>query len=118
MARASVRRVVLAVVASDDTFDRVELRGATVWRGKCIHCGSALVVSEAGEPLGQATLEHIVPRAHGGTDDVANLALACARCNHAKGRRQDARGPRDPGYQAMVERLLARKAARRREPCM
>jgi len=30
-------------------------------------------------------IEHIVARQHGGTDDVANLALACHRCNLRKG---------------------------------
>jgi len=30
-------------------------------------------------------IEHIVPRVHGGGDDLANLALACAACNYGKG---------------------------------
>jgi hypothetical protein len=30
-------------------------------------------------------IEHIIPRQHGGTDDLANLALACYHCNHHKG---------------------------------
>src|SRR4051812_5231089 len=30
-------------------------------------------------------IEHIVPRKHGGSDDAANLALACHRCNMCKG---------------------------------
>lgn len=29
-------------------------------------------------------VEHIVPRKHGGTDELANLAWACVRCNLAK----------------------------------
>jgi len=29
--------------------------------------------------------DHIVPRQHGGKTTAANLALACARCNRAKG---------------------------------
>jgi hypothetical protein len=29
--------------------------------------------------------EHILPRQHGGTDDLANLALACYHCNRHKG---------------------------------
>jgi 5-methylcytosine-specific restriction endonuclease McrA len=28
-----------------------------------------------------ATLDHIVPRAHGGTNIRANLVVACRRCN-------------------------------------
>lgn len=30
-------------------------------------------------------IEHIVARQHGGADDMANLALACDRCNLHKG---------------------------------
>jgi hypothetical protein len=30
-------------------------------------------------------VEHVVPRQHGGQDDVANLALACPHCNRFKG---------------------------------
>lgn len=30
-------------------------------------------------------IEHIVARQHGGTDDAANLALACPECNFQKG---------------------------------
>jgi HNH endonuclease len=30
-------------------------------------------------------IEHIIARQHGGTDDPANLALACPECNYQKG---------------------------------
>ncbi len=30
-------------------------------------------------------VEHIVAKQHGGSDDLANLALACNRCNASKG---------------------------------
>jgi 5-methylcytosine-specific restriction endonuclease McrA len=30
-------------------------------------------------------VEHIVPRQHGGSDSLDNLAYACARCNRYKG---------------------------------
>jgi len=30
-------------------------------------------------------VEHILPRQHGGNDDLDNLALACGRCNRHKG---------------------------------
>ncbi len=30
-------------------------------------------------------VEHVVPRSHGGSDDLSNLALSCATCNFAKG---------------------------------
>ena len=36
-------------------------------------------------PLAALHVEHIVPRVHGGTDDLENLALACIDCNLHKG---------------------------------
>jgi hypothetical protein len=39
-------------------------------------------------------LEHIIPRAHGGSDGLHNRALACATCNLAKGDRTAGIDPR------------------------
>ncbi|WP_197455027.1 HNH endonuclease [Stieleria varia] len=36
-------------------------------------------------PLATLHVEHIVPRKHGGTNDLDNLALACIDCNLHKG---------------------------------
>ncbi len=36
-------------------------------------------------PLAVLHVEHIIPRTHGGTDDLDNLALACIDCNLHKG---------------------------------
>ena len=36
-------------------------------------------------PLAALHVEHIIPRIHGGSDDIANLALACIDCNLHKG---------------------------------
>jgi 5-methylcytosine-specific restriction endonuclease McrA len=65
-----------------------------------------------GSTDGGATVEHIVPRHHGGTDEPDNLALACARCNALKGSRLDARTADDPTYRATVELLRARRRER------
>lgn len=32
-----------------------------------------------------ATLDHVLPKAKGGTDAIENLVLACRKCNQAKG---------------------------------
>ncbi|HEY2383109.1 MAG TPA: HNH endonuclease [Terriglobia bacterium] len=32
-------------------------------------------------PLAPLHIEHIVPKSHGGSDDLDNLALACIDCN-------------------------------------
>jgi len=36
-------------------------------------------------PLAVLHIEHIVPKVHGGSDDLSNLALACIDCNLHKG---------------------------------
>jgi 5-methylcytosine-specific restriction endonuclease McrA len=46
------------------------------WSHACAYCGKKNV------PL---QLEHIVPRAKGGSDRVSNLCLACEKCNQKKG---------------------------------
>lgn len=106
--------LVLAIVAIDSTFEKAVVRGTPCWVGRCIHCNAKIVVEENGETLG--TIEHILPRTHGGTDDVENLALACARCNAEKGVRHDPRRRNDPKLVAIVEALREKRRARTREP--
>lgn len=48
------------------------------WR--CDYCEQPLVWKTA-------TFEHAIPRCKGGTDHVANLVMACKRCNCSKGGR-------------------------------
>lgn len=47
------------------------------WDYKCAYCGSE-------ENL---TLDHITPKAKGGTDRITNLVCACSSCNSDKGHR-------------------------------
>ena len=47
--------------------------------GKCQYCGKR---PSKDNPL---TLDHIVPKAAGGTDRPDNIVAACRRCNYAKG---------------------------------
>ena len=47
----------------------------------CEYCG----LHEDDSPLAALHVEHIIPKCHGGTDDPANLALACIDCNLHKG---------------------------------
>jgi hypothetical protein len=102
--------------ATDRTFDRAELKGVEVLAGKCIHCNCMVVVDLDGGRLLRATVEHIVPRTHGGSDTLENLAIACGRCNGAKGIRHDPSPWGDPKLMAMIERLQERKRKRMREP--
>jgi len=95
------------------------------WQTRCLHCRAHLSITAQGEPLGTATLEHIVPRSWfgrrgsediiaglDGPSDPRNLALACARCNQQKGRGPDAAGPADARAREIVRALLERRAGR------
>jgi len=106
--------LLLAAAVTDKTFARTVLDGRTVWMGKCIHCNTKLVVSDDGRRLGEATLEHVIPEAKGGTNDIVNLAVACARCNREKGKRHD----HHDGERAkqVVDALRARRSERWRDP--
>jgi 5-methylcytosine-specific restriction endonuclease McrA len=106
---------ILAIIATDRTFEQVLHRGRPVWSGKCIHCNTRLEVALDGTPISRATIEHILPRHHGGTDALENLALACARCNNGKGSRHDHKPLTDPKLAAMIERLQGRRARRWRD---
>jgi len=103
----------LAVVATDRTFEATMLDGRRMWVGKCIHCNAKLVVDETGRAAGEATLEHVLPETRGGDNSIANLAIACARCNRQKSP-HDVRG--GVKLDEMMARLLARRAERWREP--
>ena len=112
----SKRRRILDIVATDATFERTDYRGREVWLGKCLHCNTFLAISLDGEPISRATIEHIIPRVHGGTDALENLGLACARCNQGKGSRHDRHFDRDPRVRQLVDRLLERRRERWRDP--
>ncbi len=47
------------------------------WQHRCSYCGASGL---------QLQIEHIVPKARGGSDRASNLALACEPCNRAKGK--------------------------------
>jgi 5-methylcytosine-specific restriction endonuclease McrA len=104
----------LLVAETDRTFERKYRNGEAVLEGKCLHCQRKLQLTVDGAPLNGATLEHIVPKNHGGTDDVENLAIACARCNSEKGLRHDHKRSDDPQARAVIERLQARRLNRLR----
>lgn len=60
-----------------------ELRGLVRRRAdnRCEYC----LLHQTQLPFATFHVEHIIPRKHGGNDDLANLALACDRCNAHKG---------------------------------
>ena len=105
--------LLLAAAVTDSTFERQTLDGKIVWVGKCIHCNSKLVVDDKGRAMGEATLEHVWPETQGGTNEVANLAVACARCNREKGSRHDHKGGQR--LEEVVALLRTRRAERWRD---
>jgi HNH endonuclease len=60
----------------------------------CEYCHSSELLS-----ANRFTIDHLVPRSLGGSDDVDNLALACRRCNE---RRYNFVTGVDPETQAIV----------------
>ena len=71
------------------------------WERRCAYCGATGVGLQ---------IEHIVPRARGGSDRVSNLTLACEPCNTRKGT-QTAEEFGHPDIQAQARRPLKDAAA-------
>ena len=107
-----IHHLLIAVAETDRTFELTDVRGERMWVGRCIHCRRRLTVPLSGSERGSATLEHILPKNHGGGDELENLALACAACNHEKGRRIDCLRKNDPALEQMVDQLRAARTAR------
>lgn len=53
--------------------------------GRCHYCHIHTILDDPMDDHG-ATLDHLVPKARGGSDRNENLVLACRKCNHDKGR--------------------------------
>lgn len=107
--------LLLAAAVTDSTFERTVVDGHLAWVGKCLHCGSKLVVRDDGRAMGQATLEHVWPQGQGGSNAVANLAVACNRCNREKGMRHD-HGKHTERLDEVVAVLRERRRERWRDP--
>ena len=62
---------------------RVAIREALLREDQhCMWCGKYfddIMVYSSAESM--PTIEHIIPKSHGGTDDMHNLGLACYDCN-------------------------------------
>jgi 5-methylcytosine-specific restriction endonuclease McrA len=108
------QRLLLWCAATDKTFERADVGGRAVLTGKCTHCNARHTITLDGDPLTLATIEHIVPKNHGGTDAIDNLAIACARCNIGKGHRLDGRKWTDETLQRVIATLTERRTARMR----
>ncbi len=106
--------LILEIVKTDSTFELVKTRDVDpIWIGKCIHCNSKLAVSITGQT--GATIEHVVPLTAEGTNDVKNLALACASCNSQKGYTHDQHVGKGGRADEVVTALQAKRLSRWRE---
>lgn len=119
--RSTLRKLLVAAVQTDTVAELID----GIWRTRCLHCRSALYVSDEGVTTNGATLEHIIPQSWfekraafdlivdlSGPDDVRNLALACPRCNQGKGLNHDKAGPSNPRAREVVQALFAKRQAR------
>ena len=71
----------LAYKRSKWAYTRTRLAEAQNW--KCCFCGCYM--TEIAGKKNSVTVEHVVPKSMGGTDDVENLAASCYRCNNNRG---------------------------------
>ncbi len=104
---------ITAIAETDTSFELVD----GDWVGKCLICNGPLRF-DAGTG-GGVTVEHIIPRKAGGTNDLLNLALTHAACNYEKGVHWDEpkrRRGRAKEYEYLITRLLTRRRARWRDP--
>lgn len=77
--RATVRVVPFKIAKSA----RLAIYDAANW--ECQLCSSPVRPDEHHNHPRYPTLDHIIPRSLGGSDDPANLRLACRQCNIARG---------------------------------
>ena len=96
---------------SDNTFEIVEYKNGQAWQGKCIFCNKKLLAKLDGTLIGNATIEHILPRSQGGTNADWNLAIACRRCNGEKGIRHDSK-KNSKRSKEVIDKLLKKRLAR------
>jgi 5-methylcytosine-specific restriction endonuclease McrA len=82
--------------------DNLDIPKASMWQHKlvayladrdgkrCAICRKTINITLSsgprGNPLG-ASIDHVIPRSRGGSDDLANLRLAHWKCNNQRGNR-------------------------------
>jgi 5-methylcytosine-specific restriction endonuclease McrA len=51
--------------------------------GRCRWCGEVMRLRGPGPDV--VTIDHVIPRSKGGSDDIDNLVGACRLCNNRRG---------------------------------
>src|SRR5688500_6280937 len=70
---------------------RLRVRLAAMQGYRCFFCGREMQwTNHVGKRTRYktphaVTREHLIPRAHGGTNDIRNLAASCLKCNTERG---------------------------------
>src|SRR5699024_5368172 len=54
---------------------------------QCFHCNTQLDPDAPKNTPNAIEIDHLIPVAQGGTDDIANRVLSCHPCNRSKGKR-------------------------------
>lgn len=107
--KSNTHKIILNIIKTDNTFIKTTYRVKEVWVGKCIQCNRKLIISETGKPISEATIEHIIPRNHGGSNEIENLAISCAACNSLKGRKLDNKKRGHPGLEKIIASLQEKR---------
>lgn len=71
----------------------------------CVWCGKELEFDDA-------TLDHVIPRAHGGRDHIDNCAIACRKCNNVRGTLTPGQFLSSPYYRRLKAIRIAEEASR------
>ena len=66
--------------------------------GRCVYCN-------AETPTSLRTVDHAIPRSHGGGNTRTNLLPACYHCNHARGTTSPASRLAHPRWQVLVKQM-------------
>ncbi len=56
-----------------------------VWCGRELRTGTLTIDGCAFPVVADATLDHVIPRSEGGTNQPSNLVTSCMRCNRGRG---------------------------------
>lgn len=80
----------------------------------CYWCDSSVRVGSSGDPGWlAATLDHVIPRAHGGTNRMGNLVTSCSPCNAL---RADSLGPPSNSSKPLPDPVDLERRARNLTP--
>lgn len=52
--------------------------------GRCFYCERRCVLGGPNKWRATATLDHIIPKSKGGTNEQSNFVVACRACNYCK----------------------------------